>query len=366
MIDIKRLKTSGQMRVTCLQVRRIVLGLAPILFTATLVMLTSMPAWGQTTTGTIYGTVLDPSGQLVPGAKVSITNEVTAESRNSTTSSTGEFVFPSLLPATYTIRVEAAGFQALESKGTILTPNARLNVGEMRLKIGSVSELVTVQAQTAQVETVSAENSALLSRDQFSMLPIRGRDLTSALRLLPGVQMTADQEAFGGAYGFGGGTGAIQGTRDTQQNLMVDGIVANDMGLPSGLSGQVNMDAVQEVKVMLSNYQAEYSGNPGANISMITRTGTRDFHGSAYEFVRNEFFNANDFFRNRSADSRLSSTPALYRFNTFGGTIGGPIPFPKLNANRDKLFFFYSLDATRSRRCIRLTSAHMCRTRVTC
>lgn len=140
----------------------------------------------------------------------------------------------------------------------------------------------TVQAQTAQVETVSAENSALLSRDQFGMLPIRGRDLTSALRLLPGVQMTADQEAFGGAFGFGGGTGAIQGTRDTQQNLMVDGIVANDMGLPSGLSGQVNMDAVQEVKVMLSNYQAEYSGNPGANISMITRAGTKSLHGSAY------------------------------------------------------------------------------------
>jgi hypothetical protein len=150
---------------------------------------------------------------------VALTNEATVEARNGTTGSAGEVVFPSLLPATYSIRVEATGFQAFESKGTILTLNARLNVGEVRLKIGSMSELVTVQAQTAQVETVSAENSALLSRDQFGMLPIRGRDLTSALRLLPGVQMTADQEAFGRAYGFGGGTGAIQGTRDTQQDL---------------------------------------------------------------------------------------------------------------------------------------------------
>ena len=349
MRDIVGSKTSRTMRETCLRGRGAIVKCVPVLLAATLIVTMLAPAWAQTTTGTISGTVVDPSGNVIPGAKVSITNEVTGESRNGTTSSTGEFVFPSLLPATYTIRVEVAGFQALESKGAILTPNARLNVGEVRLKIGSVSEVVTVQAQTAQVATVSAENSALLSRDQFSMLPIKGRDLTSALRLLPGVQMTADQEAFGGAFGFGGGTGAIQGTRDTQQNLMVDGIVANDMGLPSGLSGQVNMDAVQEVRVMLSNYQAEYSGNPGANISMITRAGTRGLHGSAYEFVRNEFFNANDFFRNKSADPRLSSTPPLYRFNTFGGTIGGPIPLPKINTHRDNLFFFYSLDATRSR-----------------
>jgi hypothetical protein len=266
MKDTMGSKTSGQRRVTRVRARRAIVRWVPVLFTAMLVMIMLMPVRAQTTTGTISGTIVDPSGQVVPGAKVSVTNEVTGESRNGTTSSTGEFVFPSLLPSPYAIRVEATGFQGFESKGVILTPNARLNVGEIRLKIGSMSEMVTVQAQTAQVETVSAENSALLSRDQFSMLPIRGRDLTSALRMLPGVQMTADQEAFGGAYGFGGGTGAVQGTRDTQQNLMVDGIVGNDMGLPSGLSGQVNMDAVQEVKVMLSNYQAEYSGNPGANI----------------------------------------------------------------------------------------------------
>jgi hypothetical protein len=342
-------KTSKELRETCLQAPRAITQCMFVLLTATLALFMLTPIWAQTTTGTISGTVRDPSGQVLLGAQVTVTNEATGETRNANTGQTGDFIFPSLFPATYSIRVEAPGFQAFQSNGNILTPNSRLSVGEVLMKIGSVTETVTVEARTAQVDTVSAENSALLDRDQFSMLPIKGRDLTSALMLLPGVQMGADQEAFGGAYGFGGGTGAIQGTRNTQQNLMVDGIVANDMGLPSGLSGQVNMDAVSEVKVMLSNYQAEYSGNPGANISMITRSGTKEFHGGAYYFGRNEFFNANDFFRNRSDDASLSSGPALYRFHTFGGTIGGPIPLPKLNDNRDKLFFFYSIDVTRSK-----------------
>src|ERR1051326_4368757 len=133
------------------------------------------------------------------------------------------------------------------------------------------------------------------------MIPSKGRDLTNMLRLLPGVQMTGDQESFGGASGFGAQMGAANGVRSDNQNLTVDGIVANDMGAPAGLSGQLNMDAVQEVKVLLSNYQAEYGRNPGANISMTTRAGTKEFHGGAYWYGRNDFFNANDFFRNQSA-----------------------------------------------------------------
>src|ERR1043166_7205401 len=108
------------------------------------------------------------------------------------------------------------------------------------------------------------------------------------------------------------------------------------------------MDAVQEVKVLLSNYQAEYGRNPGANISMTTRGGTKEFHGSSYYYGRNDAFNANDFFRNRSSSSSLNSKPALYRFHTFGATVGGPIPFEALNPNHEKLFFFYSFDDTLS------------------
>src|ERR1700674_5606033 len=304
--------------------------------------LTLSPLPAQTTTGTISGTVTDPSGGRVAGAKVSVTDEVAGEARNATTATTGDFSFPSLLPATYTIRVEAAGVQTFVSRGNILTPNARLAVGELRLSVGSIAETVEVQAQAAQVATSSAENSALLTREQFSMTPTKGRDLTNLLRLLPGVQMTGDQETFGGATGFGATIGSVQGTRSAQQNLTVDGIAANDLGAPAGLSGQVNMDAVQEVRVLLSNYQAEYGRNPGAQISMTTRSGTKEFHGGAYYYNRNEVFNSNDFFRNRTAIRSFNSKPALYRFHTMGATLGGPILIPKINPGREKLFFFYS------------------------
>jgi len=315
-----------------------------------LAVLALAPLSAQTTTGTITGTVVDPSNNVIPTAKVTVTNEATGDVRRAESTGSGDFSFPSLLPATYTLQVEMAGFQTYKSSGNVLTPNGRLSLGEIRLVVGSVAETIEVAAQAAQVATQSGENSALITRDQFSMIPTKGRDLTNMLRLLPGVQMTQDQEAFGGATGFGATMGAVQGTRSAQQNLTVDGIVANDLGAPAGLSGQLNMDAVQEVKVLLSNYQAEYGRNPGANISMTTRSGTKEFHGSAYYYFRNEALNANDFFRNKSIDPRVNSKPAVYRFNTMGVTLGGPVPeIPKINPGRDKLFFFYSFDNTVNR-----------------
>ena len=308
-------------------------------------------ALAQTTTGTLTGTVVDQSGTVIPNARVSVINEATGDTRTTSTTGLGDFISPSLLPATYTVQVEASGFQTYRTTGNVLTPNGHLALGQLRLAVGAVTETVEVNAQAAQVSTQSAENSGQITRDQFSMIPVKGRDLTSIMRTLPGVQMVGDQDAFGAATGFGATMGAAEGIRNDSQNLTVDGIVANDMGAPAGLSGQVNMDAVEEVKVLLSSYQAEYGRNPGANISMITRAGTKEFHGGAYWYVRNDSFNANDFFRNASPNHLLNAGPAIYRFNTVGGTFGGPFPLaiPKINTNKEKLFFFYSYDDTTSR-----------------
>src|SRR6185295_166659 len=144
---------------------------------------------------------------------------------------------------------------------------------------------------------------------------------------------------------------AAQGVRNDSQNLTVDGIVANDMGAPAGLSGEMNMDATQEVRVLLNSYQAEFGRNPGVTIQMVTRAGTKEYHGGAYWYVRNDAFNANDFFRNKSASPLLNGSAATYRFNTFGGTFGGAFPWaiPKLNTNKEKLFFFNSYDSTITR-----------------
>ncbi len=308
-------------------------------------------ASAQTTTGTITGIVVDPTGKTIPEARVSIINEATGDVRTAVSSTSGEFTLPSVLPATYTVQLEASGFQTFRSTGNVLTPNGHLVLGELHLAVGSVNQTVEVHSEAAQVLTQSAENSGEITRDQFGMIPVKGRDLTGLMRTLPGVQMTGDQDAFGAATGFGATMGAAEGVRNDSQNLTVDGIVANDMGAPAGLSGEVNMDAVQEVKVLLSAYQAEYGRNPGANISMVTRAGTKEYHGGAYWYVRNDFFNANDFFRNSSPNHSLNAGPAIYRFNTAGATFGGPFPWavPKLNTNKEKLFFFYSYDDTNSR-----------------
>ena len=282
---------------------------------------------------------------------MTVTNEATGDARKTDSTTSGDFNFPSLLPATYTVQVEKEGFQTFRSPGNILTPNGHLALGELRLSVGSVTQTVEVLAQTAQVQTTSAENSGELTRDQFSQIPVKGRDLTGLLRTLPGVQMTGDQDAFGGATGFGATMGAAQGVRNDSQNLTVDGIVANDMGAPAGLSGEVNMDATQEVRVLLNSYQAEFGRNPGVTIQMVTRAGTKEYHGGAYYYLRNDALNANDFFRNKSASPLLNSAPATYKFNTFGGTFGGAFPWaiPKLNTNKEKLFFFNSYDTTITR-----------------
>jgi len=305
----------------------------------------------QTTSGTLGGTVLDASGHSIPNAHVTATNDANGDARRVDTASDGTFNFPSLLPATYTVQVEATGFQVYRSTGNVLTPNGHLVLPQITMQVGSVTQTIEVQSQAAQVETESAENSGQITRDQFSMIPVKGRDLTSIMRTMPGVQMQGDQDAFGGATGFGASMGAAEGVRNDAQNLTVDGIVANDMGAPAGLSGSINMDAVQEVKVLLSGYQAEFGRNPGVNISMTTRSGTSEYHGGAYWYARNDFFNANDFFRNASTNHGLNAGPAIYRFNTFGATFGGVFPaaVPKLNTNKKKLFFFYSYDNTKSR-----------------
>ncbi|PWU04067.1 MAG: hypothetical protein C5B51_17545 [Terriglobia bacterium] len=204
----------------------------------------SMPSLvrAQSTNGTMSGTVIDSSESVIPGVTVTITNEGTGQVVSATSNSAGSFVFPSLLPSTYTIRVEKSGFQQYVGQGIILTPSQQLNLGQIRLQVGAVGQAVTVTAEAPQVDTASGEVSSLISRSQFENLPIRSRDLTDAMRLLPGVQMTADSNSFGGNTGFGAFFGAVNGTRPDQQQLSVDGLMGNDLGYQGGAPGQVNRE----------------------------------------------------------------------------------------------------------------------------
>lgn len=293
-------------------------------------------SWGQTTTGQISGSVVDPSGQLILGAKVTLRNEGTRDTRQATTNENGDFVFAALVPSTYSIRVENQGFSANERTGVVLTANERRALGNIELKVGSINESVSVRAENVQVQTTSAENSELLSTRQMEQLQSKGRDIVALLRVMPGVSASSDNAALGDT--FGTATPNISGTRNRMNTFTLDGQTGSDADLVDRFNGATSMDAIAEVKVLLNNYQAEYGRNAGGFVNIVSKSGTRDFHGSAYWFKRHEQFNANDFFNNRRGQGK-----PLYRYNTYGGTLGGPIYIPKFfNKNRDKLFFFYS------------------------
>ncbi|MES1262220.1 MAG: TonB-dependent receptor, partial [Acidobacteriota bacterium] len=312
---------------------------------AVLSMLCALPLGAQmTTSGTLSGTVLDPSGQVIAGATVTLTSDKTTQAYTATSTQTGAFSFVAVPPETYRLRVERAGFKAAERTGVVITANERVAFPDIQLQIGAVSEVISVEAQSVQVQTDSTEHSAVLTSNQLDNLTVRGRDVVSMLRTIPGVQYQADQDSVGGSYGTS--TPSIGGTSANVNILAVDGVVSNDQGTPSVFSSVTTLDAIGEVKVILNSYQAEYAGNGGAIMNVVTKSGGREFHGTGYYFLRNEDLNANDFFNNRTVDaSGKGVARPEYRYNTFGATIGGPIYIPgHWNRDRNKLFGFYNLE----------------------
>jgi Carboxypeptidase regulatory-like domain len=297
-------------------------------------LITQISAQGLT--GQISGTLTDAQGGAVPGAVVEVINEETAQLRSVTADSEGHFVVTQLLPGTYTLKVSANGFKQIEQKGIILTANERVSTRNVTLEVGDVNQVVTVTANTAHVQTESGERAGLISEAQIKDLALKGRDYMGLVRLLPGVVDTANREAPGWNNLVGVN---INGTRGGMINLTLDGVSSLDTGSQLGPYLAPGLDAIGEVKVLLTNYQAEYGRSSGGTINVVIKNGTRDFHGGGFYFKRHEQFNANEYFNNAQ---NVPKQP--YRFNYWGGNIGGPVLIPGtgFNKNRDKLFFFWS------------------------
>lgn len=303
----------------------------------TLLMFAAIGSGRSQTSGTILGNVMDPGGSVIPGAKVTLVNEGTVDVRSASSDTSGGFVFPSLQPGAYTVRVESAGFQKFEKKGNILSSSERLSLGNLTMTIGSVTDTISVTAEGARVQTASSEGSSLLTTRQLETIAQKGRVLTNYLLLLPGVSTS------GGTLDAASGFITIpnaNGLSNQMMTISVDGLQGEDLGSQQLFTTSINPDAVEEIKVLMNNYQAEYGRNGGATVNVITKSGTKDFHGTAYWYKRHEMFNANSFFNNRSGLRK-----SKYRFNTRGAAIGGPIAIPRVfNTSREKLFFFYSFD----------------------
>src|SRR4051812_10227130 len=298
--------------------------------------------------GTIVGTVTDQSGAVVAGAKVTVTDPATAQSREETTNAQGYYVVPSLKPAPYDVSVSAAGFGVANQKGITLQADQSATVN-VTLSLGQTAETVLVTGEPPQVNTTTATMSEVVEQRRVVDLPLNGRNAATLLLVVAGASPApisdVDQgntKTFPGAV-----TVSTNGSRQNQVSYRLDGANNNDLYTNTNQPFPFP-DALQEFSVQTSNYGARYGGNAGGGVNVVTKSGTNSLHGDAFEFVRNAVFNARNFF---------APTRDQLKRNQFGGTIGGPVVIPKLNNGKDKTFFFFGYQATRIRNLGNVQSA---------
>lgn len=282
----------------------------------------------QTGTSNITGTVRDTAGAVVPGANVTAKNEATGVTSTQTTNDSGLYGFSSLPVGDYTISVEKQGFKTLQKTNNALTVGTPLTV-DAALEVGQVSETVTVTGGAEQLQTANATMGNVVEQKAIEALPLNGRNPLTLLLLEPGVVQRSAGAAGSGVH--------VNGARDRAYNVTIDGIEANESSVPNPVSNlyRINPDNVQEFKVTTNNATAEEGRNSGASISIATRSGTSEYHGTGFLFLRNEALNSNEFFAN------AQNTPKpLIRMFQYGLEMGGPI-------KKNKTFFFGSYQANR-------------------
>jgi Carboxypeptidase regulatory-like domain/TonB-dependent Receptor Plug Domain len=294
-------------------------------------------------TASITGTVRDPSGAIVPAAEVKIVSNSIGLTRASTTNADGAYLAPGLPAGTYDLSVTAKGFKSYQAKGVILQVAEKARV-DVTLQVGQINETVLVAGENvAQVETQSSDLSGVVTGTQISQLELNGRSFTKLVALVPGVSDQTGSDS--GGVGLDANVSfSINGGRTEYNNWQVDGANNMDTGSNATLDVFPNEDSIAEFRVFTSNYSAAYGRNGSGNVEIVTKAGTNRFHGSVWEYLRNDFFNANDWFDNNAGNPR----PA-YKRHDFGFTVGGPVIFPGYNRNRDKTFFFYSENWRRER-----------------
>jgi outer membrane receptor protein involved in Fe transport len=304
------------------------------------IVLVSAAMFGQTFRGTILGTVTDPSGAVVSGAKVTVQNVSTGLERATETSADGSYSVPELPIGTYTVTVTQSGFSTSITRDVVVNVASERRV-DAQLKTGQVSQTVEVLGESLpQVDTTSAELGGTLTTEQIQDVPVNGRDFTKLIFLNPGIAGSPDQISDSpGSYGLF----SMNGSRGRANNFLLDGTDMNDgyRNLPAineaGVFGDpatiLPLDAVAELRV-LSNYEAEYGRNSGAVVNIVTKSGTNDWHGSALEYWRSGQLGARNFFN--SSDLPKNS----FLNNQFGGSFGGPIV-------KDKTFFFLNYEGQR-------------------
>ncbi len=296
----------------------------------------------------ISGTVTDPTGAAIPGAEVSVTNTSTDISRTVKSNGDGLYVVLNLPVGTYTVTTSMPGF-----KRSVIT-DVNVDVGAkpavmVQLAVGQVTESVEIKAETVMIQTTTAEIGGVITSTEATQIQLNGRNYVQLLTLQPGVSQTvASGFAIFGTYGVNGNSQSVNGIRTDSANFFIDGVDNKDNGGGGNNFVNISPDSLQEFRNAASSYDASYGGTSGATVSVAIKSGGRNFHGNAYEYLRNDAVQAYPF----RAISAYGSTPlkAPLRYNDFGYTVGGPIWIPSyFNQNREKLFFFAAQEYKRLR-----------------
>ncbi len=316
-------------------------------------------AFAQDTTGTINGTVTDTAGAAVSGATVTITDEdKKIVVRTVTTGDVGQYSIPQLPVATYTVTVESANFKKSAQTGIKLDVNQRRTV-DLALEAGNISEVVTVEADPVAVELTTPTASTVINGNQVRELSVNNRNFVQLVTLAPGVTNDLSDQVYVGTTNPAGQANtvniSVNGSRSSQNTFTVDGSDITDRGSNLTIQTYPSIDSIGEFKVLRSLYPAESGSSGGGQVNIITRSGSDGFHGSFFEFVRNERLNANDFLTNASItppfgrDSNGKAKRSPFRYNDYGFTIGGPIYVPNFHSDGVSLFnrvartfFFFS------------------------
>ena len=310
-----------------------------ILFTISLLLACTPALWAQTAaTGSLQGTVTDASGASIPNATVTLTSTGTGQERTATTGGDGTYRFPLIPPGAYKLKFSASGFKGAEATG-INVNVTESPVFDQKLEVGAATEQVTVEANVETLQTASSSMGTVVGSATATSIPLTTRNYTNLLGLSAGANASVNNAS---ALGRGGMEIAVNGASTAQNTFQMDGVSVVNYA-SSGLAtegstyptiGIPNPDTIAEFKIQTSLYDAGYGRNPGANVNVVTKSGTNALHGTGFEFFRNTDLNANDFFRNRSGGSKQ-----VLNQNQFGGTLGGPI-------KKDKLFYFASYQQT--------------------
>ena len=302
--------------------------------------------YGQVVTASLQGTAQDSSGAPIPSAKVKTLDVATGVASNTVADAQGRFIFPALpIGGPYTLTVEASGFKTEERSGIYLAVNQQASVNIV-LQVGSVTQKVQVYADVAQLETTTAALGQVIGNRSIVDLPLNQRNVYQLMFLVPGTTGTVSNT-------FNGMNLSVNGGRPGTSDILIDGIPASPplVNPIQGFSTFPSVEAVQEFKMETDSYPAEFGRSGSGIVNIILKSGTNQFHGSAYEFLRNSAMDANNYFSN------LHGTPLpSFKRSQFGASLGGPVEIPKLYDGKSKTFFFFSYEGLRQGTAAQLTA----------